>query len=119
MSLMQMKTGVFFFFFCLLRPLDSAKAQSEMHEQIKECMHTHHLQSSFKQKPQQKIHICSLIAPFHRMLSRIVYKSCKRQPLCDKTLSLCQNVWAFFTSSYTVTRMYRMPLETHIQSSER
>lgn len=88
--------------FLPVKALDSAKAQSEMHEQIKECTHAHHLQSSFKQKSQQKIHFCSFIAPFHRMLSRIVYKSGKRQPLCDKTLSLCQNVWAFFTSSYTV-----------------
>lgn len=48
--------------------------------------------SSFKQKSKQKIHFCSFIAPFHRMLSRIVSKSCKRRPLGDETLSLRQNV---------------------------
>lgn len=88
--------------FLPVKALDSAQARSEMHEQIKECTLAHHHRSSFKQKSKQKINFCSFIAPFHRMLSHIVYKSCVRQPLCDETLCLCQNVWAFFTSSYTV-----------------
>lgn len=98
MSLMQMKTSV-----VSVKAVDSAKASSEMRDQMKECTHARHLRNSFKQKSKQKVcYFCSFIILFNSMLSCIVYKRCKRQPLCDEILSLCQNVWVFFIISYTV-----------------